>query len=43
MQWTKEELTEMSKERLIDIILNFQEDYEKDFFPGLAQEGDVEY
>lgn len=35
MEWSREELEEKSKEELIDIIMNFQEEYEKDFFPGL--------
>lgn len=35
MEWSKEELEEKSKEELIAIIINFQEEYEKDFFPRL--------
>lgn len=35
MGWSKEELEKKSKEELIDIIIEFQEEYEKEFFPGL--------
>lgn len=35
MNWDKEELTKKSKEELIEIIMNFQEEYDKDFFPGI--------
>lgn len=38
MEWTKENLESKSKEELIEIILNFQEDFVNDFFPGLDDE-----
>lgn len=35
MEWSREDLESKSKDELISIIIEFQEGYEKDFFPGL--------
>ena len=35
MEWSREDLESKSKEELIQIIINFQEDFEEEFFSGI--------